>query len=230
MNSNENVKPTLKSRLEDIWDTYKWLVILGACGVVALVVVCFQIFTASEARIRIMYTGSSYLDEYDRSRLQSNAKVIDTTLLTEGKSVVDLLELTVQTKLSDDGNFIYDQTMLTRFNAEVRTCESIIYIVEPSYYEKLLDGGFVAPLNTVLDEYPEEAAADEYGLVLSMLDISSLPGFDSFDPSCVLCIRRPVADGEIKYIDDAVYDANHEFFIKMVEYVNESDASSSTEK
>lgn len=204
-------------RIMDFLDNYKWHFFIIAL-VILFVVYAINLFSKKDNNdIQILYTGYEFIEDSKVDSLKTSCGYISKDYNGDDVLNVDFLSFIVDKKVDYEGKYTYDSTMVTRFNTELNTSSSIIFIVENSYYELLKNSGLLQPISEVLEEVPE-GAIDEYGVLLSTLDLYLLDGFKELSPDSVICIRRPRKENEIKYISEEQYGYNLDFFKKAIEY------------
>ena len=119
----------------------------------------------------------------------------------DGEKSVNYLELTVsENGETTNAQYNSDLTALQRFNTEVASGNSIIYLVNEAYYERLKEFDVLAKLTDVLpaSAIPAETV-DEYGVYLRELEIHFAAGFSRLPGSWSLCIRRSPEQDDITY-------------------------------
>lgn len=219
-------KHSFKENLEHFWDYHKWKVIIGAFLVVMLGIAFFQSATNAEPDANVMYIGTKMVTAVERDELDASARSFITDLDGDGKKTLRMKELVIsapELSVNDKQavSYQYNYDVLQSFQAEITAGESVVYIVDESYYSKLkeLENDILAPLENVFGKPLENAFEDGYGIYIKYLDFAYLPGFDSLPRESILCIRRRPAEGEVKYNkSDEKYDNNIKFVKELVEY------------
>lgn len=218
--AEENInkkKPSRIDRILKFLDDKKWIVFIFIL-LLLFIVFCVDAFINRDKNdIQILYTGYEFVDDEKILELKKTCSYLSNDYNGDDILMVDFLSMIVDKKIDFEGNYTYDQTMITRFNTELNSSSSIIFIVENSYYEVLKNSGLLLPLSTIVNDIPE-GAIDEYGILLGTLDISTQKGFKDLSPDSIICIRRPAKDNEIKYISEKQYDYNLDFFIRIINY------------
>lgn len=218
--AEENInkkKPSRIDRILKFLDDKKWIVFIFIL-LLLFIVFCVDAFINRDKNdIQILYTGYDFVDDEKILELKKTCSYLSNDYNGDDILMVDFLSMIVDKKIDFEGNYTYDQTMITRFNTELNSSSSIIFIVENSYYEVLKNSGLLLPLSTIVNDIPE-GAIDEYGILLGTLDISTQKGFKDLSPDSIICIRRPAKDNEIKYISEKQYDYNLDFFIRIINY------------
>lgn len=211
------IKPTKFDKIIRFLDEKKWAIFII---VLTLLFIAFGIdafLKKDKNDIQILYTGYEFVDDEMIFSLKETCSYLSKDYNGDGVLMVDFLSMIVDKKVDFEGNYTYDSNMITRFNTELNSSSSIIFIVENSYYEVLKSSGLLLPLTTVVDHLPE-GAIDEFGVILGTLDISIQKGFRDLSPDSIICIRRPAMDNEIKYISEKQYNYNLDFFKKVLNF------------
>ena len=209
-------KADLFNKIIRFLDEKKWIIFILVLLVIFVAFALDSYLKKDQNDIQILYTGYEFLDDDMVSKIKTTCSYLADDYNGDNVLMVDFLPLTVEKKYFD-GNYTYDSTMITRFNTELNTSSSIIFIVEDSYYEVLRSSGLLLPLSTVFNELPE-GAIDEFGILFGTLDISMQDGFKDLSPDSIICIRRPARDKEIRYISEDQYNYNLDFFKKIIEF------------
>ena len=219
-------KHTFKENLAHFWEYHKWKVIIGAFLAVMLGIAFFQSATNPEPDVNVMYIGTRMVTAVERDALDASAKSFITDLDGDGKKslrlkelVISAPELTVNDKQAVSYQYNYD--VVQSFQAEITAGESVVYLVDESYYSKLkeLENDILVPLENVFGQPLENAFEDGYGIYIKYFDFAYLPGFESLPRESILCIRRRPAEGEVKYNkSDEKYDNNIKFIKELVDY------------
>ena len=166
-------KLTFKEWLEHIWYYYKWQILILGLIAVFIIVATVQLFSKSEPDVGIMVVGKTALTAEGTEDFKEVCYSIMSDYNGDGEKNVNYLELTVSDE--DEANaaqYNFDQTALQRFNTEVTSGNSIIYLVNEAYYERLKEFGVLSKLSDVLpaSAIPSETV-DEYGVYLRELEI-----------------------------------------------------------
>lgn len=219
-------KHTFKENLAHFWEYHKWKVIIGAFLAVMLGIAFFQSATNPEPDVNVMYIGTRMVTAVERDALDASAKSFITDLDGDGKKSLRLKELVIsapELAVNDKQavSYQYNYDVVQSFQAEITAGESVVYLVDESYYSKLkeLENDILVPLETVFGQPLENAFEDGYGIYIKYLDFAYLPGFESLPRESILCIRRRPAEGEVKYNkSDEKYDNNIKFIKELVDY------------
>ncbi|HPE96089.1 MAG TPA: hypothetical protein PLT66_08500, partial [Bacillota bacterium] len=117
MNS-EAAKPTLKSRLDDLWDTYKWLILAAALILIVIVTLVIQSLTRTKPDMTLLYIDADGVTEQEALSLQTGFAAIGADTNEDGEYYLELITLTSDaSKIS--GEYVYDTNVLTAFNTDV---------------------------------------------------------------------------------------------------------------
>ena len=168
-------KLTFKEWLEHIWYYYKWQILILGLIAVFIIVATVQLFSKSEPDVGIMVVGKTALTAEGTEDFKEVCYSIMSDYNGDGEKNVNYLELTVSDE--DEANaaqYNFDQTALQRFNTEVTSGNSIIYLVNEASYERLKEFGVLSKLSDVLpaSAIPSETV-DEYGVYLAPAGIAS---------------------------------------------------------
>ncbi len=205
---------------ENLWYHYKWLILIifvvGTLCVVAIV----QIIQKGDPDVHVMFIGQNYITADGRTELENTINRLIDDYNGDGRVSLDLVELTVTTVPGESYDYKYQQDALTRFETELRAGMSTVFIVEDSFYKKIIDLGLAAPLTTIFGEgNVPEYANDEYSFRLCDLDIAEEAGFNRFPRESIVCIRHSPENDEINYArTEEDYENNLDFFKKITTY------------
>ena len=216
-NENEEQKVSKFDLFIKYLDDKKWVFFILALILLFLAYAIDSFLKKDQNDLQILYTGYDFIDDEQIDYIKKTCSYISGDYNGDDVLLVDFLSLIVDKKVDYEGHYTYDSNMITRFNTELNTMSSIIFIVEPSYYNVLLSSNLLLPLSYVNDKIPE-GAIDEYGILLGTLDISTLDGFKHLSPDSIVCIRRNSFDDEIKYMSTEQYNYNFDFFKRLINY------------
>ena len=210
-------------KIEHIWFYHKWHILCALVFVVMIVVCISQCSGKDEPDAMLMYLGDRYMPvEYVRYFNADLENIMHDDKNGDGKKTVDILQVRLDmAENSDRTKEIYnpsEQTeTLERIQIETATGKSVIYIVEPTLYEKYKY--VFAPLEDVLGYVPEKAI-DRYGIKLSDIAAYGETYLGSFPEESVLCIRAERIEGNMfaKSDDADYYAGNAAFFKELVEW------------
>ncbi len=208
--------------IDHIWYYNKWMILLGGAAVLLVIVGSIQLLTKKTPDVHFMYVGKATISITDAGKLEDSVKELIEDYNEDGSINVAFLELTAHTEEVSGAVFDADVNagVLRRFDVEVATGDSIIYLLDEYYYKKVLEIGVLDSLESVLGaENLPENTKDEYGIYLKDLDIYKTPGFSNLPDSTILCIRRFPNEGEISYRRDLkVFENNRDCFVRLVKY------------
>lgn len=213
----ESSKVTKFNKIINFLDDKKWLFFIIALIVLFVSYAIDSFLKKEQNDIQILYTGYEFIDDSQIEDIKNTCNYLSSDYNGDDILKVDFLSLIVDKKVDYEGKYTYDPNMVTRFNTELNTLSSIIYIVEPSYYELLRSSDLLLPLRDIINETPE-GAIDEFSILLGTLDISTQDGFKELSPDSLICIRRNSKDKEIRYISDEQYNYNLDFFKKIISF------------
>lgn len=223
MKSESTEKLSFREWCEHVWYYNKWMIILGGCVVLFFVIGFIQILTRNEGDVSLLYTGKSTITVKGTTALKETVISLIDDYNDDGVIAVDYLELTAMTT-RDTSGVVFDadtnNTVLKRFESEIRVGDSVIYLLDEYYFNHVVDIGIVEKLSDVLleQEMPDDMV-NEYGVYIKDLNIHSAPGFNQLPGNTVLCIRRSPQKDEIGYGRNIeVYTANKLLFKKLITY------------
>lgn len=205
---------------ENLWYHYKWLIFIIIIVGSLVIAASIQMAGKGDPDIHLLFIGQNYITAEGRAEAESTLPKITADYNGDGKLLMDLVELTVTTIPGESYDYVYQQDALTRFEAEIRAGKSTVFIVEESFYEKIITTGLASPLETVFGKgnVPENAY-DEYSFRLRDLDVAEEKGFCRFPRESYVCIRHSPENDEINYsrsLED--YNNNLDFFKKFTTY------------
>ncbi|MBQ6043165.1 MAG: hypothetical protein IJL41_03380 [Clostridia bacterium] len=218
-------KSTLKSKLESFWYFYKWHAIIGALLAVALVISLIQLFRNTDPDAYMMYVGPSTLYVKNKDEMTERAALDIYDYNGDGKTYVSLLEITVG--MGEDMPYTAYEANVDankRFLSELASGDSVVYLLEESFFEKANEQGLLCPLAELID--PSLLPDDMYdpcGVRVSELDYFKQGGFSSVPDDTLLCIRRSPESDSISYGRTPEYWAcNKALVVKMLTYKAEN--------
>ncbi len=227
----DNGKMTPMEWAEHIWYHYKWVLIIGACVVVFLLITVTQFFTNKSPDVSIMHVGPMYITPTAHDEMADTLATFSKDYNDDGEIKTDILDITVNKFTNEDESFTvnFDQNneSLRRFQVEIRSGDSVIYLLDEYYFDICIDEGLLTPLNQIIDDaYMPENVISGYGVKLSQLDVYSLPGLRTVPEGAVLCIRTsPEYDesiGRLTYSRSMeAWENNLLTFKKLIEYRKE---------
>ena len=219
--AEQDRKLTVWEWLEHIWYYYKWQILILGLIAVFVIIATVQLFTKSDPDVGIMVVGKTTLTAEGTADFKEVCYSLMSDYNDDGEKSVNYLELTVsENGETTNAQYNSDLTALQRFNTEVASGNSIIYLVNEAYYERLKEFGVLAKLTDVLpaSAIPAETV-DEYGVYLRELEIHFAAGFSRLPGKLVLCIRRSPEQDDITYGRTMEYwRGNQLFFRSLFEY------------
>ena len=214
-------KLSFREWCEHVWYYYKWQILILGLIAVFIIIATVQLFKKTDPDVGIMVVGQTALTAEGTDVFKSTCHSIMSDYNNDGEKSVNYLELTVADSDKATGSQYNDNmTALGRFNTEVASGNSIIYLVNDDFYERLKETGVLLPLSDALNasSVPKNTV-DEYGVRLKELELHFAPGFSSLPGDLILCIRRSPADDEISYGRTMEYwRGNQLFFQSMFDY------------
>lgn len=199
----ENRKVPFREKLENYWYHHKWPTLIGAFFAVVAVVFVVQLATKVKPDANLLYVGPASISYTSLDRLQDSFRqIMREDYNRDGKKIVDYVELTIVTSSGEEEEerleiyYSYNpevqKTAQERFHAELAAGDSMIYLMEESYYNTALEMEILMPLEEALG-YQPTAARDEYSIRLGDLEVSECAGLASLPAETILCIRYPVS-------------------------------------
>ena len=184
---------------------YKWPALIIGVIVIALFIGFHQLAEKSDPDLSMMYVGPGYLTFDDQEKLKDAAAGLTGSLHgdynEDGRYVVNFLDLTLVYAQNAEGYQIMtkdDQdTTFTRFQSELRAGDTLLYFLDPFYYEIIKREGILQPLAAVLDD--ASVSFDGYGIHIGDLDAKELPGFERMPSRTVVCLRQSPTEDAISY-------------------------------
>lgn len=222
-------KLSVKEWFEHIWYYYKWLIILGGLVVIFLVIAFFQLILKPDADVHIMYIGKGSISVKGVNDLTKTVESLIDDYNNDGKKVCDYIDLAAlaEEESGEVFNADFNAAAIARFEVEIRSGDSVIFLMNEYYFKEAMEIGVLAKLSDVLDSTAmPEKTYNEYGVYLKDLDLYKAPGFNSLPANTILCIRRSPENDTIKYNRTMeVYTANKLCFQKLITYKADSPSS-----
>lgn len=217
----EELTSSLRSRLSNFWYFYKWQTILFTIIIIGVIAALTQMSGNTEPDVAVMYVGPSYLTVKNKEDMAVAAQSYMTDYNGDGEKSFHLLDISV-VALSDGVNVYTYQANAEaqrRFTTEVTAGDSLIYILEESFYRKLIELNAIAKLSDVLDADMIPEGSEEYGVQLKELDFFKQSVFSAFPGDAYICIRSAPKEGGLNYGRSAEYwDSNKVFFRSVFAY------------
>ena len=184
---------------------YKWPALIIGIVVIAVLIGIRQLSERSDPDLSVMYVGPGYLSFADQQDLENVFADLSGDLAgdynSDGKYTLNFLDLTVNYAQNAEGYQIMtkddEDTTYTRFQTELRAGETLLYFLDPHYYEIVKDEGILQPLNVILKD--PSVSFDGYGIHIGDLDAKVLPGMERMPSRTVLCLRQSPTEDAISY-------------------------------
>lgn len=197
--TEENTKKTFRDKLEEFWYFYKWQTVISVILIIGIGLGIAQLFANKEPDAGIMYVGPGYISASVRAKMTKIAEYYLNDYNADGEKYLSILDITAS---GDKTKTAYESNVdaVKRFNLEITAGDSLIYLVEESFYEELKEYGVLAKLSSIIDgdKIPDNTY-DEYGVRISNLDFFDIDGFSSLPKDTVLCIRQSPEGEAIAY-------------------------------
>ena len=197
----EEMKSSLGSKMSNFWYFYKWQTIVGVILVIGIIVSLLQLADNTTPDAAIMYVGPSYLTVTDKKTIGESAQTYMIDYNDDGEKVLTLLDINVVTASGELAAYAYQMNAEAqkRFTTEVVAGDSLIYILEKSFYDILAEQNCLAKLSDVLDADMIPKGSDEYGAQVKDLPFFTQEGFSSFPDDAYVCIRSAPDDSKPNY-------------------------------
>lgn len=197
----EEMKSSLGSKMSNFWYFYKWQTIVGVILVIGIIVSLLQLADNTTPDAAIMYVGPSYLTVTDKKTIGESAQTYMIDYNGDGEKVLTLLDINVVTASGELAAYAYQMNAEAqkRFTTEVVAGDSLIYILEKSFYDILVEQNRLAKLSDVLDADMIPEGSDEYGAQVKDLPFFTQEGFSSFPDDAYVCIRSAPDDSKPNY-------------------------------
>ena len=197
----EEMKSSLGSKMSNFWYFYKWQTIVGVILVIGIIVSLLQLADNTTPDAAIMYVGPSYLTVTDKQTIGESAQTYMIDYNGDGEKLLTLLDINVVTASGELAAYAYQMNAEAqkRFTTEVVAGDSLIYILEKSFYDILVEQNRLAKLSDVLDADMIPEGSDEYGAQVKDLPFFTQEGFSSFPDDAYVCIRIAPDDSKPKY-------------------------------
>ncbi len=221
--------------LDNYWYHYKWPTLIVLFLSVSIGIMLFQYVGKEKIDISVIYAGpfdptpnqtksieselAKLLGEDLNGDNKKNCQINDFFLLTE--------EQLKQKQAEAEKNGIYyhaDPQQMNnnrqQFTNQVFAGEAIVCLLDPTWYDLLLEQQAFVPLSDVLDEVPEYAF-DEYSVRLCDTPFAKyFTALQAFPEDTLLCLRTLSTTTAFKNREEAEkkYEENKEFFISLFEF------------
>ncbi len=217
---------SFKDKFENYWYFYKWQTIISALILSVIVISSFQLFSKVKPDAFIMYVGPPNLTVKVKNTMSLTAEEYLTDYNGDGKKKLGLVDITA---VNPEGVKLtaYETNIeaARRFNTEIATGDSLIYILEESFYDQAAGSGALAAISSLVGD-TEVKKIDSFGVKVGTLKFFNLPGFDSFPKDAILCMRDSPDENSPNYGRTKDYwDANKDFFINILTYTGEDSSN-----
>lgn len=199
-----------ESKLENFWYYHKWKVIFGAVIAAVLAVTAYQMITRDSPDIYVMYAGPGYTNAAQVDSIRTAFRSVIDDYNGDGKVGTSLMMLTCLTEeqieerhdqaIAESRQFVINRNSnlqnIKQFDNEIGYGDSIIYMIDPSLYERVREAGGFMRLEDIFTEEELEGIEtyDGCGVYLSSLKFTEVNSvFQSFPSDTILCIRKITA-------------------------------------
>ena len=229
-NRIEDTDPGEKAGFSELVLTFikehKFVVFMAVVLVAAIIIISVQMSVTSKYDAFIMYTGPTYAAS---SSIYGNVIEGASEILSTDENEVDVAFSTlvyVSPELADyymqegiEYNGAYNAESVQSFDYALAAGEYCILIIDTTLYEDTKHLDVFVPLAEL--GIPTDAAHDEYALKLKELGIYKLDGFCELNEDSVVVLRKKSFIQSLfanKKKTEARYNAQREYFIKLVEF------------
>ena len=189
---------------ENFWYHHKWTTIIVGVALLIVLICTMQMCAKETPDVYVMYAGPGFLTANEAREVQNSFRQVMDDYNGDGErgvmlnAINYLTDAQIQEKLDiakkEDVDLIIDyagnNNAYERFSLEVLAGESVICILDPSFYAQLKGAEALMPLEEVLGYVPE-GAMDEYGVRFRDTAFSEFfTATHVFPEDSVLCIRR----------------------------------------
>ncbi len=189
---------------ENFWYHHKWTTIIVSVALLIVLICTMQMCARETPDVYVMYAGPGFLTANEAREVQNSFRQVMEDYNEDGErgvmlnAINYLTDAQIKEKLDaaekDGVDLIIDYAgnndAYERFSLEVLAGESVICILDPSFYARLRGAEALMPLEEVLGYVPEEAI-DEYGIRFRDTAFSEFfTATHVFPEDSILCIRR----------------------------------------
>lgn len=229
-NRIEDTDPGEKASFLELTQTFvkehKFVVFMALVLIAAIIVISVQSTVTPKYDAFIMYTGPTYA-----ASQSIYGNVIDgaSEILSNEENKVEVAFSTlvyVSPELADyymqegiEYNGAYNAESVQSFDYALAAGEYCIMIIDTTLYEDTKDLDVFVPLSEI--GVSSDAAYDEYALKLKELGIYKLDGFCELNEDSVVVLRKKSFIQSLfanQKKTEARYNAQREYFIKLVEF------------
>ncbi len=217
LDANE-LKASLSSKFSNFWYFYKWQTIFGVIIVIGIIAALVQMSNNTEPDVAVMYVGPEYLSvkaKEDMAELSQNYMIDYNNDGEKSFSLLDISVVPVTPELAAYANQMNSEAQ-KRFTTEVTAGDSLIYILEESFYRKLIELNCLVKLSDVLDADMIPRNSEEYGVKISELPFFRQTGFSLLPDDAYICMRGAPKEGGLNYGRTMEYWNSHKVFFRSV--------------
>lgn len=214
----DEMKTTLSSKFSNFWYFYKWQTILFVIIGIGIIAAIIQMSENNPPDTAVMYVGPAYLTVKDKEEMADLAENYMRDYNEDGIKNFTLLDITVtpMTEELDPYKYQINGEARKRFEAEVMAGDSLVYILEESFYRVLVEQNALMKLSDVLDSDMIPDSAEEYGVKVKYLDFFDSGPFASFYKEAYICIKSKPNKNTINYGTTPEYWESNKVFFRSV--------------
>ncbi|MBR4950724.1 MAG: hypothetical protein IKZ23_02095 [Clostridia bacterium] len=200
----DNGKMTLSEWIGHIWYHYKWAIGAASVLIAFAVFTIVQLASKVEPDISIMHIGPNTLTQNTQNSIAETLEDLGVDYNEDGKVHTNIVNITVDRFTDEDNsyviNFDNNNEGLKRFQVEIRTGDSIIYLLEEYYFNYCVERELLVPFASIIDDadMPQNVIKG-CGVKISDLESYKLKGIKNIPETAILCIRRMPNDNEISW-------------------------------
>ena len=226
----------LKTKIENYWYHYKWHTIIIAGFAVIIAVLTAQLIQRDSFDAEIIYSGPSNVTPNQVSDIQSAfASVLPGDRDGDGKKNVQLYNFYLPTAdeikeleekaAEDDLLYVPNNSQIaetrTQFTNQIYVGQALICLLDPEWYDLVLENKGFVPLDEIFEEAPEYAL-DECSVRLKDTPFGKYfaSTFACLPDDTVLCFRRMSSTTALKIgrSEQERYDYNKELFKALFDF------------
>jgi len=218
---------------DNYWYHYKWQTLIVIFLVIVFSILAVQMLSKTDDDVTVMYAGPVVLTP-NSSREVSNALqiILDRDFNNDGIKQVSILDLflmsdeqltAAQNDPSQADDYVFfNKSVLTenrtRFSTQIFAGECIICLLDPHWYNNVLEADGFIPLKDVLQNVPDYAY-DSFSVYLKDTALAKyFTAFSVFPDDTLLCVRRPAVTSKLSNNKNQYYENQLEMFRAMIDF------------